>query len=353
MAIEATGEMAGAPGGAPLTNATQELESNEYAHLKRLVKDAGLLEKNPGHYAVKMAVSISLLALSVTVLTLVDGVWPQMLNAAFLAFIIVQMSFIGHDLGHKQVFRSSRNNDILGLFVSFLVGINLTWWVEKHNEHHSNPNDLDMDPDIELPVVAFSEDQARDMTGVARLIVRYQAFLFYPLVCFEGFVLKFSGIRFMFTNRLKFPIAEPIMMAGHIGVYIGLVFLSLPFWQGLLFIAVNQLLLGLYIGSTFAPNHKGMLMLDGKHQLDFLRRQVLTSRNVKSSPANDLLYGGLNYQIEHHLFPSMPRNRLKEAQEIVRPFCREHSISYYETGVIQSQREILQYLHQVSAPLRA
>ena len=157
----------------------------------------------------------------------------------------------------------------------------------------------------------------------------------------------------MFTNRLKFPIAEPIMMAGHIGVYIGLVFLSLPFWQGLLFITVNQLLLGLYIGSTFAPNHKGMLILDGKLQLDFLRRQVLTSRNVKSSPVNDFLYGGLNYQIEHHLFPSMPRNRLKEAQKIVRPFCREHLISYYETGVIQSQREILQYLHHVSAPLRA
>ena len=121
----------------------------------------------------------------------------------------------------------------------------------------------------------------------------------------------------------------------------------------MLFIAVNQLLIGLYIGSTFAPNHKGMLMLDGKMKLDFLRRQVLTSRNVKSNPINDLVYGGLNYQIEHHLFPSMPRNRLKEAQEIVRPFCREHSISYYETGVIQSQREILQYLHHVSAPLRA
>ena len=69
---------------------------------------------------------MSLLVLSVAVLTLVDGVWPQMLNAAFLAFIIVQMSFTGHDLGHKQVFRSSRNNDILGLFVSFLIGINRT-----------------------------------------------------------------------------------------------------------------------------------------------------------------------------------------------------------------------------------
>ena len=348
MIIEATDENSGAPVGIK----GKEVGSNEYARLKQLVKDAGLLEKNPRHYAAKFTVNMSLLALSFAVLMLVDGVWPQILNAALLAFVIVKLSFIGHDLGHKQVFRSSRNNDIVGLFVSSLVGINRTWWVEKHNEHHSNPNDLDMDPDIEIPVVAFSEDQARDTSGVPRLIVRYQAFLFYALVCFEGIVLKYSGIRYMLTNRLKFPIAEWIAMVGHIGVYTCLVFLSLPLWQGVLFIAVNQLLIGLYIGSTFAPNHKGMLMLDGKRKLDFLRRQVLTSRNVKSSPVNDVLYGGLNYQIEHHLFPSMPRHKLKEAQKIIRPFCGKHSISYYETGVIQSQREILQYLHHVSAPLR-
>ena len=349
MILEATDDNSGVPVGA----GRKGVESSEYARLKRLVKDAGLLEKDPKRYAAKFTLNMSLLALSFAVLVLVDGVWPQILNAALLAFVIVQLSFTGHDLGHKQVFRSSRNNDITGLFVSFLVGINRSWWVDKHNEHHSNPNDLDMDPDIEIPVVAFSEDQARDTKGVPRLIVRHQAFLFYVLLCFEGIVLKYSGIRYMLTNRLRFPIAETLAMAGHIGVYTCLVFLSLPFWQGLLFIAVNQLLIGLYIGSTFAPNHKGMLMLDGKIKLDFLRRQVLTSRNVKSSPVNDVLYGGLNYQIEHHLFPSMPRHQLKRAQKIIRPFCGENSISYYETGVFQSQREILQYLHRVSAPLRA
>ena len=351
--VEATDEVTDPPAGAVLGNPAAELEPNEYAQLKRLVKDAGLLEKSPGRYAVKLALNMSLLALSIAVLMLADGVWIQMLNAAFLAFVIVQISFIGHDLGHNQVFRSSKNNDRLGLFVSFLIGINRTWWVEKHNEHHSNPNDLDADPDVDLPVVAFSEEQASRMTGTARLIVRYQAFLFYPLVSFEGFVLKYSGIRHMIGNRLAFPIAEPIMMAGHIGSYAGMVLLSLPVWQGLLFIAVNQLLIGLYIGSTFAPNHKGMLMLDGKTQLDFLRRQVLTSRNVKASHLNDLLYGGLNYQIEHHLFPSMPRHSFRDAQKIVMPFCKDHSISYHETGAVQSQREILQYLHRVSAPLRA
>ncbi len=348
MAIATTDENSRAPAGA----ANREVEPNEYARLKRLVKDAGLLERDPRRYAAKFTLNMSLLAVSLAILVLVDGVWPQMLNAALLAFVVVQLSFLGHDLGHKQVFRSSRNNDAVGLLVSFLVGINRSWWVEKHNEHHSNPNDLDMDPDIEIPVVAFSEDQARATKGVPRLIVRYQAFLFYALVCFEGIVLKYSGIRYMLTNRLKSPIVEPLAMAGHIGVYTCLVFLSLPFWHGLLFIAVNQLLIGLYIGSTFAPNHKGMLMLDGKTKLDFLRRQVLTSRNVNSSPVNDVLYGGLNYQIEHHLFPAMPRHQLKEAQKIIRPFCGDHSISYYETGVVQSQREILQYLHHVSAPLR-
>ena len=348
-----TDSPAGSPSAPPRSATSPEGESDEYLQLRNLVRNAGLLEKNPGHYALKLAVNLGLLALSVSVLILVDSLWVQMVNAAFLAFIMVQLCFLGHDLGHKQVFRSSRNNDLLGLFVSFLVGINRTWWVEKHNEHHSNPNDLDMDPDINLPFIAFSEDQALGMKGVFRLIARRQAFLFYPLVCFEGFVLKVSGVQYVFGNRLRFPIAEPLLMAGHLVIYVGLVFLSLPLWQGFLFILVNQLLLGLYIGSTFAPNHKGMLVLDGQSPLDYLRRQVLTSRNVKSSRLNDYLYGGLNYQIEHHLFPNMPRNRLKDAQKIVMPFCQEHAIPYYETGIVRSHREILQYLHHVSAPLRA
>lgn len=328
-------------------------EPNEYAHLKKLVSEAGLLQRNPIRYIPRIGINMLMLLASIAVLLMVDNLWIQMANAAFLAFIFVQLSFLGHDLGHKQVFRSSRNNDRLGLFVSLLVGINRTWWVQKHNEHHSNPNNTGLDPDVNLPVIAFSEDDARGKNGIPRLIIRHQAFLFYPLVCLEGIVLKVSGIQHLTRNRVRFPVAEPVMMAGHIIGYLGLVFLSLPVLEGLLFIAVNQLLMGLYIGSTFAPNHKGMMVLDSSSKLDFLRKQVLTSRNVKPNLLNDYLYGGLNYQIEHHLFPGMPRNCLKRAREIVQPFCEQHSIQYHETGVVRSQREILQFLHHVSAPLRA
>ena len=332
---------------------TETAERNEYTELKRLVREAGLLEKRPGCYAAHAAANMLMLAGSICTLLTIDLMWVQIVNAAFLSFISVQLSFLGHDLGHKQVFRSNLNNERLGLLVSLLVGINRSWWVQKHNEHHSNPNNDGMDPDVALPAIALSEDQARTKTGAAKLVARHQAFLFYPLLCLEGIVLKASGARHLLKGRVRFPVAEPLIMAGHVAGYLGLVFLALPPWEGLAFIIVNQALTGLYIGSTFAPNHKGMPMLGPGSTLDFLRKQVLTSRNIRPSPVNDYLYGGLNYQIEHHLFPGMPRHCLKRAREIVRPFCRERSIPYHETGVARSQREILSHLHRVGAPLRA
>ena len=86
--------------------------------------------------------------------------------------------------------------------------------------------------------------------------------------------------------------------------------------------------------------------------MDFLHRQVLTSRNVRAHPILDTWYGGLNYQIEHHLFPAMPRSSLAEAQRIIRAYCQQHAISYHETGMVRSYREILASLHAVGAPLR-
>jgi fatty acid desaturase len=123
-------------------------------------------------------------------------------------------------------------------------------------------------------------------------------------------------------------------------------------WHILYFVLIHQAVFGLILGSAFAPNHKGMLMVGEDDDMDFLRRQVLTARNVQGHPFTDFWYGGLNYQIEHHLFPNMPRNNLKEAQKIVKAFCEDHSIAYYETNIVQSVKEILQYLHQESAPLR-
>ena len=323
-----------------------------YAHLRQLAEQNGLFDRQPRYYAYKMSFNMSLLTLSILFLVLVDSFPLQLLNALVLAFVLVQISFIGHDVGHQQVFGSTRKNEVLGLIVSFVFGSSRTWWVEKHNLHHANPNDLDLDPDTDIPMWAFSEGQALSKRGLYKLLSRYQASIFYVILSLEGFGLRLASVLYMLRHDIKYPRLEPLILTAHITLYGGLIFYVLGGWDAVLFILVNQLAIGLYTGSVFAPNHKGMPLLGREAQLDFLTRQVVTARNIKSSALNDFLFGGLNYQIEHHLFPSMPRNRLKEAKKLIEPFCLAHSIPYREESVLESQKSILRHLHAASAPLR-
>ena len=331
----------------------QVAAGDDYAQLRRLVKQAGLLEKQPAYYAYKFAFTLTMLAAGFAFLALVDTLWLQLIDAVFLAVIFAQVGFIGHDAGHRQIFNSARRNDMVGLGIALLLGMVRTWWVDKHNRHHSYPNEPGRDPDVDIPVLAFGEDDALGKKGFYRLIVKYQAYLFIPMLCMEGFVgLRLAGIQYMLRRKLKYPVAEPLLMTAHFAVFLGLVFYLLSPWHAALFLVVHQLLFGLHMGAVFAPNHKGMPMMDGDVSLDYLRRQVVTARNIKPNPVTDFCYGGLNYQIEHHLFPDMPRNRLGEARKIVRAYCRDRGISYYETGPLRATQEILGFLHRTSAPLR-
>jgi len=107
------------------------------------------------------------------------------------------------------------------------------------------------------------------------------------------------------------------------------------------------------MAAVFAPNHKGMPQTDSESRMDFVRTQVLTARNVVGHPLTDLWYGSLNYQIEHHLFPGMPRLNMRRAQPIIQQFCREKGIDYHETSFLDSYRELLVFLNEIGAPLRA
>ena len=129
-------------------------------------------------------------------------------------------------------------------------------------------------------------------------------------------------------------------------------FLVLSPLQSAVFIVIQQGLFGIYLGCAFAPNHKGMPVLGEDEKIDFLRRQVITSRNIRGGWLTDFAPGGLNYQIEHHLFPSMPRPSLRHAQEPVRAFCDAHGVAYHETDLIASYAQVLRHLNTVGGSLR-
>jgi fatty acid desaturase len=242
---------------------------------------------------------------------------------------------------------------MVSLGVIFLIGLSRSWWVTKHNQHHDTPNDLALDPHTLLPLMAFSPESAIAKPPFLKRMVVYQAFYYPPLLLLEGLGIRLASAMFLSTPRqVKYPVVEPLLMVVHFALYLGLLFTFLSPLQVLGFFAVHQSLFGLYYGLIFAPNHKGMLIIDADNDMDFLHTQVLTTRNVKASIVTDFMYGGLNHQIEHHLFPSMPRNKLGEAGKIVKAFCEAHDISYHETGTLRSYREILVSLHEAGAPLR-
>jgi len=328
--------------------------TNQYAELKRLIKQNGLLDRQPTYYTAKITFTLGLLALSLTFLLTLNDLWLQLLNAAFLAFVFVQISLVAHDFGHRQFsLGAGWKNDCLALVLgNLLLGISRQWWIDKHNEHHGHPNQMDLDPDVDIPLLAFDEEQALEKRGIARFVVKYQAGLIFPLSLLQSLSMHRSSIRFLLERKAKSTLAEALLLGAHFALYSGLLFSVLEPLQALLFIAVHRGLFGLYMVSIFAPNHKAMPVLEKDSELDFLRRQVLTSRNIFAHPLTDFWYGGLNYQIEHHLFPSMPRNNLQEAQPIVKAFCQAHAIAYHETSVLRSYQEILQQLHEVGAPLR-
>jgi len=326
---------------------------NGYVRLRQFIKQQGLLDQQLPYYTYKILLTLSLLTIGLAFLLLVHNFWLQLLNAIYLSFVITQIGFLAHDIGHRQVFRTARQNRISGLLVgNLLIGWSWSWWVEKHNGHHGHPNQLDGDPDIVRPFTVFTEEDARKTQGVKRFLVKYQAYFEFPIYMFAPVTFLILSIHFLWLKKAKHTLAEALLLTLHYVIYVGLLFWQLNAWQAVLFMVVHQALFGLYLGSVVAPNHKGMLVVDRDCPLDFLHQQVLTARNVKAHPFTDFWYGGLNYQIEHHLFPNMPRNKLKEAQPIVRAFCKEHAIAYAETSMLQSYGEILRFLHQVSAPLR-
>ncbi|HET9920733.1 MAG TPA: fatty acid desaturase [Ktedonobacteraceae bacterium] len=326
---------------------------NDYAELKRRVRQKGLLEQQPAYYTYKILFTYGLLALSIACLVVFRHSWFQLLNAVFLAFVSGQIGFIGHDVGHRQIFRSRRLFELASFVTgNLMLGWSWSWWVDKHNRHHGHPNEADIDPDISIPLLAFTEEAARGKRGFLRFMVKHQAYLYLPLELLGWTTFLIFSISFLLQKRAKYPRAEGLFMTIHYLLYFGLLFSCLTVWQALLFFVIHRALFGLYLGSVAAPNHKGMLVSDKDTPLDFLHQQILSSRNVRAHPVTDFWYGGLNYQIEHHLMPTIPRNKLREAQQVVKAFCEEHGIPYHETGFRQSYREIFQHLYQVSTPLR-
>jgi fatty acid desaturase len=324
-----------------------------YPDVTAAVRSAGLMDRRLGSYAGHFVVNTLGLVAVLVAMVIWRNSWWLIPWAAVLAVVSVQIGFLGHDIAHRQVSRRTRTATLLGLLhANLLSGLSYGWWVDKHNAHHAHPNDLETDPDVRAGVLIFDLSQAVERRGLAAMVTRYQAWLFFPLLTFEAVNLYLAGIRTMLRPGFRHRSSELLLIGVHTVVYLSLVVATMTWLQGLVFVVVHQGLRGIYLGVSFAPNHKGMPVLSKADEADPFLRQVLTSRNIRGGPVVDWALGGLNYQIEHHLFPSMPRANLPQAQVIVRSFCDRNDVPYVEASAASSYADVVRHLYAVGAPLR-
>ncbi|WP_081978538.1 fatty acid desaturase family protein [Cellulomonas carbonis] len=320
-----------------------------------MVQDAGLMRRRYAWYWTQFVVLTALLVGLVAAFVVIGASWWQLLVAAALAVVLGQVMFLGHDAAHRQIFASGRWNDWASLVIANLyAGMSYGWWQHKHSRHHAKPNQVDADPDIESGVLVFTtEDLDRPRTGVKAWFAKRQGWFFFPLLLLEGLNLHISGVRTIFgRGEVKRRPVEIAFVTLRLGGYLALVFWLLPVGMAFAFLGVQLGLFGLYMGAVFAPNHKGMPIVPKNAKVDFLRRQVLMSRNVRGGRFTDWFTGGLNYQVEHHLFPSMARPHLRRVQPMVREFCESRGITYTETTLMGSYAIVIRYLNRVGLAAR-
>jgi fatty acid desaturase len=340
-----------------LSSSIENVEENKtishYTEILNRVKNAGLLKKTPMFYINRLIV-ITLINLALWIglyfiSTTSNGlIWLSLPVVMLLGVFSAQYGFIGHEAAHRQIFNNNKLNDATGIILANLfAGLSYSFWIRKHNRHHNKPNQIDYDPDIAIRVLSFTTESLKSKKGLEKQVSRNQGWLFPILLMFTGFDLLLDSFVSVTRKDVKHRYVEFFFML--IRQVTPMVIFAL--WFGILpaigLWTAMMLTFGFFMGSAFAPNHKGMPLVPKDSKIDFFQRQVLTSRNVSSSWFKDNFMGGLNFQVEHHLFPSMSRPNLKKAQVLIKEYCKELNVPIVEMGWFRSIREVMRYLDKV------
>jgi fatty acid desaturase len=278
----------------------------------------------------------------------------RLLLAPLAGVALLTMGFAGHDAGHNALSRTRWVNDLWGqVAMTLLCGMSFGSWRARHNQHHAKCQDVDGDPDMHFGVLfSVYPNSANWQTPLGRFFLRIQKWAFWPLSSLYWITLGYDGIRDLFQrpqdtkiDRFLIPLHWLILL-----VVPGLVF----GWSRALpaFLAMSCMS-SLMTASVFIPNHIGMRRLDGGHKLSYLEQQVTTSRNINNPGALDFYYGGLNSQIEHHLFPRVPHHRYRAMRPLVRAFCDKHGLEYQQISLYGALASVGNHLGSMTAAYRS
>jgi cytochrome b involved in lipid metabolism len=358
-----------------------------YRDLRSQLVMMGMFKSNPWFYVYKCVFNMCMWAAAVAMVKYSDSILVHMASAVLLGLFYQQCGWLAHDFLHHQVFKKRRYGDYLGLFWGNLMqGYSVQWWKNKHNGHHAVTNlhnstalAQDGDPDIDtMPLLAWSLKQAQSYRELAedgkdspltKFFIRNQAMFYLPILM----LARLSWMNESFKNAfeigaasenlkmererkgLQYPVLEK---AGILLYYVWAVTLAsgfgrFSFLYGLTYFMISTCSCGFFLGIVFGLGHNGMATYDADARPDFWKLQVTTTRNIIGGHGFpqafvDWFCGGLQYQVDHHLFPTIPRHNLKKSHDLVHSFCKEWGVSYHEADLVDGTVEVIEHLSKVS-----
>jgi len=303
-----------------------------------------------------------------------ESFWAHMCGAALLGLFWQQIAFIGHDIGHNAISHDWATDNRWGLFFgNFATGIGIGWWKRSHNVHHIVCNSIENDPDIQhLPIMSVTNEAFGKWwstyhekwmitDSVTRFLVSYQHYLFYPIMAFARFNLYAQSyiLAFNMKEKIRNRAYEIITLTGFITWLSALIYFipanTYGGYEKIAFLFLSHNIAGvLHVQiclSHFAMDtYHGQAYNDDKDE--WFRMQLATTLNINCYPWMDWFHGGLQFQIEHHLWPRLPRHELRYASELVQEFCKENNVYYHYPAWIPAQIELVARLKKVAMEAR-
>mmetsp|Transcript_43025 Transcript_43025/g.101171 ORF Transcript_43025/g.101171 Transcript_43025/m.101171 type:complete len:478 (-) Transcript_43025:253-1686(-) len=356
---------------APHTESKLEVDFRE---LREKIERDGMYDTSWTFY-LGLALWLSTILASAIYLTVTADSFGSTLLAAFVyALFLQQCAFVGHDTAHNGITHDRKTDILIGIVVGpLLTGISTSWWKRSHNAHHVVTNSVMYDPDIQhMPVFAITDEQFKNggtyskyhnkifhFDAAAKFLISYQHYLFYPIMAFARWnlyvqswllLLNFDVVVDMRSTEIGAMIFYPLSLA-----YLAshLPSASLVFT----FLIVSHMLAGILhvqicISHFTMPTYSGASFEGAPAGEHFIRQQLHTSMDLDSGWWNDWFYGGLQWQVVHHIFPRVPRHNLPIVKEQLQALCKEHGLVYKSVGWWAGNAEIVNVLYDTAMKAR-
>ncbi|XP_024379482.1 acyl-lipid (9-3)-desaturase-like [Physcomitrium patens] len=328
----------------------------DYRDLRALFLREQLFRSSKLYYVFKTLTNISIFSASIAIIYCSKSYWAVLSSACMMALCFQQCGWLSHDFLHNQVFETRWLNEVVGYLIgNSVLGFSTGWWKEKHNLHHAAPNECDqlyqpIDEDIDtLPLIAWSKDILATVENKTFLrVLQYQHLFFTALLFFARGSWLFWSWRYTSTAKLAPAVwlLEKGTILFHYFWFIGVGWYLLPGWKPLVWMVVTELMCGMLLGFVFVLSHNGMEVYNKSKE--FVNAQIVTTRDIKANLFNDWFTGGLNRQIEHHLFPTMPRHNLNKIAPQVEALCIKHGLVYEDVTIAAGTCKVLKALKEVA-----